>query len=224
MIETRYVVAALMTAALWVVGCSSEPKQMEPPEEGPKVEVGSHADSQAAERERTTAFGLPLPPRVEMFQHQSEDIATVLTDMDVVALGEFYRKNLVDYEVIRNGLHLRAVGLRSGMPQIRGFHLSGPRSYVRLEYTSQRIVPEKPESPEEVAEREARERARGSTRANVPGGGIKGSPVQLRLPSGELLAPGAKWGEPYTPKPGSPLHKEEFKSNWGKPFGEWQPG
>ena len=49
----------------------------------------------------------------------------------------------------------------------------------------------------------------------------KGAPVELTTRTGDLLAPGAKWYEPYTPPPGSPLDKPRYKGNFGTPFGKW---
>lgn len=51
---------------------------------------------------------------------------------------------------------------------------------------------------------------------------IKGEPVEIRTKDGELLAPGAKWGEPYTPPEGSPLHRPIYRHNFGRPFGDWR--
>ncbi|MEM1347757.1 MAG: hypothetical protein AAGI01_04310 [Myxococcota bacterium] len=213
--------AVVIAAALWIVGCDSEPKQPGAAQTAEAEEEVS-PESEAATRARKTAFGLPLPPRVTQFSQFGEDSAFVLTDMDTPQLEEFYRRNLVDYEVIRNGPQLRAVGLRTTMPEIRGRHLGGPRSYVRLEYRPQRVVPQR----EESAGRDAESGEPGDARPKDASRAKRfiGSPVLLRLPSGELLAPGAKWGEPYMPEPGTPLHKEEYKSNWGRPFGEWKPG
>ncbi len=51
---------------------------------------------------------------------------------------------------------------------------------------------------------------------------IKGEPVEITTDDGELMAPGAKWGEPYVPPEGSPLHQERFRHNFGRPFGDWR--
>lgn len=52
---------------------------------------------------------------------------------------------------------------------------------------------------------------------------LHGQPVELRTRDGEKLAPGAYWGEPYTPPEGSPLHQERLRHNFGEPFGDWRP-
>jgi hypothetical protein len=72
---------------------------------------------------------------------------------------------------------------------------------------------------------------RGESGGSSVGGGLggggsidrePGSPVELKTPDGDLLAPGARWGEPYTPPEGSPLDQPRFEANFGQPFGEWE--
>lgn len=183
--------------------------------------------------EEREAYGLPLPPTVDRVE-RTDTMVEVETSLSIDELASFYERKLTDYELFRLGeAKLEVVGLRSFMPAIRA-HQVGPLTTVT--YIPSREPPEPqqmsdtglPESePRESAPREVE-----SMRSRVlvgPGAGSAGlqsdrepgTPVEVRTEDGELLAPGAEWGEPYTPPPGSPLDKPRFESNFGLPFGEW---
>ena len=194
-------------------GSESENKQ----ESRQQTDVGAEAGEDLGKKR--SAFGLPFPPKVSGVL-RLEGSVEMTTRMSLPDLAEFYRTRLVDYEVLRPAKNkIRVIGLREFMPAIRG-HKFGPK--VTLFYFPSR---EKPEAPDvgtasadagptsTVADRQEEEPAE----PHQPG-----TPVRLKTPEGDLLAPGAKWGEPYTPPAGSPLHRPRYKSNFGKPLGEWQ--
>lgn len=178
---------------------------------------------------RGDAFGLPLPPRVQRIEER-EGIIFVETDLNTHNLHKFFKANLPsDYELlfVRDALHI--VGLKEFMPEARASYIAGPRSRIRILYRASRqrprpavdsvaaannkdVLAKKPHSI--VHKRPKRTYVRPK----------KGAPVDLRTPSGKLLAPGARWYEPYIPPKGSPMDRQEYRSNFGKPFGTWQPG
>lgn len=213
-------VGVLLCGVVWS-GCSSkDPVPKEPtPESSEEEEVGTER------RERQDAWGLPLPPRVLTIR-RTENYVRLTTDMTLAELEQFYNKHLIDYEVIITGGFLRAVSLRSGMPWVRATRPFGPRfplevSYVRPIRPPAFIVAED-EDPEDPKVKERVERAR-RARVEKLSGMSPGAPVLLKTGGGELLAPGAKWGVPYTPPEGSPLDKPEYRHNFGQPFGKWTP-
>ncbi|MFB6264300.1 MAG: hypothetical protein ABEL76_11855 [Bradymonadaceae bacterium] len=225
---------------LTIVGCDSpgddEGADTDRAEQTSDRDAGSGGDAGRAK----TAYGLPLPPSTEHVRRYDGSVE-VETRMSIDELVAFYRRRLVDYEILRpTKWKLRIVGLRDFMPSIRG-HEYGPLVY--LTYLPRRRRP-RPAPPRGSAEEEsAGEKGGRAEEADAPaesapstGGGSvestligpagqpheKGEPVRLKTPDGELLAPGAKWGEPYTPPEGSPLHKPMYRSNFGEPFGEWK--
>ncbi len=183
--------------------------------------------------QKREAYGLPLPPAVDRVE-RTDTMVEVETSLSVDELASYFERKLTDYEVFRLGdAKLEVVGLRSFMPAIRA-HQVGP--LTKVTYIPSREPPE----PKQMAdtgvggssERESALSEVGSTRSRVllgPSAGGSGpqparepgTPVEVRTEDGELLAPGAEWGEPYTPPPGSPLDKPRFESNFGLPFGEW---
>ncbi len=221
--ENRWIGGVLAVALCAVVmGCD---------EKKPSDSTNDLADDQVEETEeerqkrlRGEAFGLPLPPRVLEIVRQGNHIF-VKTDLKIKKLEEFYKKNLVDYEVIVVGSSMRAIPLREKMPWIRVSRPFGPRHPLHVTYIAADAVAPAPIvtrgpgalSEEEVVE-ELKKRQKPLPEPHVP---RRGQPVELRTPSGELLAPGARWGEPYTPPPGSPLDKPRNRYNFGVPFGEW---
>ena len=213
-------VGVLLCGAVWS-GCSSK-------EPAPKAPTQDSVDSEVKEeagRERQDAWGLPLPPRVLTIR-RTENQVRLTTDMTLAELEQFYNKHLIDYEVIITGGFLRAVSLRSGMPWIRATRPFGPRfplevSYVRPIKPPEFIIAED-EDPKDPKVKARVERAR-RARVEKLSKRSAGSPVLLKAGNGELLAPGAKWGVPYTPPEGSPLDKPEYRHNFGQPFGEWTP-
>lgn len=165
------------------------------------------------------AFGLPLPPRVHSISRRPDEVHAD-TRMTEVQAERFLKEALKDrdYEVIRTGWLTRAIPLRPLMPEVSATYPVSPRGLMRFTYRRARQVPHvvengvaRTKTKQEI--REERDRYNKSIQ--------KGMPVTLRTKDGRMLAPGAKWGEPYWPPEGSPLHTNEYKDNWGKPFGEW---
>ncbi len=186
----------------------------------------SQEDLKNSKRLRGDAFGLPLPPRVVDIVRQGDHIF-VKTDMRLKELEQFYNDNLVDYEVIVVGSSMRAIPLRDKMPWIRVSRPFGPRHPLHVTYIqADAVAPPPLQTPDgkplegEALRKELERRRKPLPTESVP---KRGKPVLLKTPSGELLAPGARWGEPYTPPPGSPLDKPENEYNFGLPFGQWQP-
>lgn len=181
-------------------------------------------------------YGLPLPPDVDRLE-RTDTMVEVETPLSVDQLQSYYERTLTDYEIFKLGEGtLEIVGLRSFMPAIRA-HQVGPlttMTYVpSREPPDPKAVPDAGSATEASAGSASASRGRrdlesrillGPGAGTAPGGGPDrepGTPVEVRTEDGELLAPGARWGEPYTPPPDSPLHKERFRSNFGLPFGEW---
>ena len=179
---------------------------------------------------RMDAFGLPLPPRVVRVHTRNEHYVIVETDMSIEDLAEFFKGSLKEHEVLKFSLRLHAVALKPGLPEIRASFRTGRRSNVLVRYRQRPFFEAgvDPNAKDSVMKGPIISGVRGTeggpvdTRGNMRRKPTKGSPVNLRTPSGELLAPGAKWYEPYYPPPGSPLYED--KSNWGRPFGTWDPG
>ena len=179
------------------------------------------ADDMSQHRE---AFGLPLPPKVKDV-HRLDDSVDVVTTMSLDELEAFYKSRLQDFEILRPPQRIRVLGLRDYQAEIYGRRFAGT---VQLHY---RKTPPKP--TDEKADDSGADDSKASSSTNStddrrasneskPTWKLRhGDPVTERTADGELLAPGARWGEPYTPPPGSPLHKKRFESNWGKPYGTW---
>lgn len=154
------------------------------------------------------AFGLPFPPDVQ-YVRKGPRFVEVGTNLSLEELERFFKGRLVDYEYLHpHQTQLRIIGLRAHMPQIRITNRSS-RQPIAVRYIEQFAA---------VAA-EAKTQAEPAEPAEEP---EKGDPVQIKMPDGKLLAPGARWGEPYTPPPTSPLYQERYRANFGKPFGEWQ--
>ncbi len=187
-------------------------KDEEPPAPAKQVE---EAAPQEAEEPRDPllslrqAFGLPIPPEV-VHVRQTDQLVHVETKLKIAEVREFFESRLVDFEFIDHGPYrFEAVGLRSGMPSI---FVTYRRASLPTVVRYQAAPPPK-KSVEERAEiarktREARE---------------KGKPVTETMPDGTPMAPGAVWGKPYTPPPGSPLDQPRYRANFGKPWGTWVP-
>lgn len=218
----------VFVAALVAMGCDGERSS-----DGRADAAGQTADEQTdasggesdGAENRRSAYGLPFPPRVHGVGERSSSVE-VATRMKLDPLEEFFRTRLVDYEILRpEENRIRVVGLREYMPEIRG-HRYGP--FTTLNYFRERQKPEKPGASEGDSDAGV-ERAGASQGNEAAGGGGSsgpsrqpGEPVRLRTSDGDLLAPGAKWGEPYTPPEGSPLDRPRYEANFGEPFGEWQ--
>lgn len=225
----------LGVCSLWLVvglgaGCDREAPSKEADvgereTSSPDVDTGTDAgDDEVGKR---SAFGLPFPPKVRGVGRY-DDAVEVTTEMDLEELAEFYKTRLVDYEILKPGDdRLKVVGLREFMAEIEG-HRYGPVTTLRYYPGEQKVGgPDVGGSDQADGTAVVESRESGGSEA---GGGLRGageidrergSPVELRTPDGELLAPGARWGEPYTPPDGSPLDHPRFESNFGKPFGEW---
>lgn len=185
------------------------------------------APSPLPEPAKRDVFGVPLPPRVRAMS-KNENYVWVETDMKISALEKYYRDALAgqDFEVIRINETLRIVGLRPFMAVVKAAYIRGPRTYVRMIFMPARTVEDRREASkvaqgEDATTQKAR-RSREAAQAALPSQ-APGEPVLLKTSSGELLAPGAKWGEPYYPPKNSPMDTPAMKHNWGKPFGQWMP-
>lgn len=150
-------------------------------------------------------FGIPVPPQAFSHFTLSNDEA-ILTKLSLQQVENFYKKNLVDFEVIRQDKRVFVVGLRT-------FMASAQVSYYTTRSDAAVIVqfkkPQKYLNPPKYKD----------GKIIMP---KKGDKVELLTSDGKLLAPGATWFEPYTPPVGSPLHKPRYQSNWGTPFGKWK--
>ncbi len=164
--------------------------------------------------EQRSAFGLPFPPQVAAVR-RFDDAVEVDTPMSVEELAKFFRARLVDYEILKpgdDGRAIRIIGLREYMASIEG------DAHGSITYLTYLPAPPDPE-PQRVDTGVASKHEASSDESNVSASdGLDPSSLE---PSSDI-APGAEPGEPYTPPPDSPLHRPRYKSNFGKPFGEWQ--
>lgn len=181
----------------------------------------------APPEEPREAFGLPFPPEVTHIKR--EPIAVrVSTPMTFEALQEFFTLRLPEYEFVRTNHSVHGLPLYSYLPEIFIFGRGGHRrGYRVVEYRVPRAWYHgdgKLEGADEKTLAMAQE-TRKVVRSWVDPGDSRepGQPVTLRSHDGELLAPGAKWGEPYVPPVGSYYHTERNRSNFGRPFGQWHP-
>lgn len=205
---------ALTVSAL--SACRDDPPSAPPP----TPEVVQEVEPRQEER---SVFGVPLPPRVRSVSRQPHEV-WVETDMNIDALERFYREELkrTDFEVVRVLNSLRIIGLRPMTALVRASYIRGNRSNVRMLFVPSHQLnvranaaqEEQADAPEEKTKVR---RVRSSSQD-------EGKPVELKTPDGKLLAPGAVWGKPYYPPPGTPLHKREFEVNWGLPLEKWQGG
>lgn len=203
-----------------VAGCTdgespeSAQKQVEQKASGDATEGAGDEDGGSGKR---SAFGVPFPPKVGTVVRRNSSVK-VTTEMDLDQIEQFFKTRLQDFEILRPAPNkIRVVGLYEYMPAVRG-HQYGSASI--LFYRGGRKKPEPSErrsGRSEDAESESADRVESDQREREPG-----TPVRLKTDDGELLAPGAKWGEPYEPPPGTPLHKPRYRANWGKPIGEWR--
>lgn len=208
--------------SLLALGACERDQDSSPDAATPAAPAQTSARELAAQRERADAFGLPLPPRVLTIK-RSKYRVTLTTDMSLAELELFFRKALPDHEVFRVSGTVTAVPLRDTLPRIKAKRSHGPLYPREVTYditpdikdTVQvyMATPSKSKDPR----RDLKEaRVISTTKAPTPG-----MPVTTRTASGALLAPGAVWGEPYTPPPNSPLHSERNRYNFGRPYGDW---
>lgn len=185
--------------------------------------------------DRREAFGLPFPPEV-LYVRDDGNKVRVQTDMSLQELKDYLKARLTDYEILDPGHEIRAVGLRDYMPQLYAYRYADRTHIVYMEPDRSEDDEQETEGDDdrEESERDDGEGDRGDRRARAarrrpeprPGSKPtaerkKGEPVRDTNEDGERIAPGARWGEPYTPPEGSPLDKKRFESNFGKPYGEW---
>lgn len=149
------------------------------------------------------AYGLPFPPEV-LSVRQGSSFIEVGTKLSVSDLEKFFKGRLVDYEFVRpspNDMHI--IGLRSTMPRIL-VTARGVRDPVAVRYVQQIGALERQKAPVQAQPKPK-----------------PGQRVETTLGDGRQLAPGAVYGQPYTPKPGDPLYSERHRANFGKPYGQW---
>ncbi|MGM0557980.1 MAG: hypothetical protein ACQEVA_16460 [Myxococcota bacterium] len=220
---SKIILIAAISVSMTLVGCGgceSEEATDESSKQAQQDQDGATDEDEKDMAKNREAYGLPLPPQVSSVRRDSDQVR-VVTTMTLDELAEFYESRLQDYEVLRPPQRIEVLGLRSYMPEVQGHRFAGT---VRLLYTYERDPDSDEASAEEGDDGKAGslDEAQAKKEQTRPLHKRKrGEPVMDRTSDGELLAPGAKWGEPYTPPPGSPLHKDRYKSNWGKPYGEW---
>lgn len=228
---TAYIVFAMVVASLGLVSACQE--EGEPDLEEPVVDEVVDEESGDEEETLDRAFGLPVPPDASTI-YEGDTRVRVATDMDLGELEEFFIEHVVDIEVVVDGGRLDTVPLRPHSPTADARHQSrsDTDSPVVINYRpptdpakeDRQILPIGGEEDDDEDGAEAVS----SHSANTPGqrpdwlDDAKGEPVELRTDDGELLAPEAKWGEPYTPPEGSPLDDPRFEHNYGRDFGDWR--
>jgi hypothetical protein len=163
------------------------------------------------------AFGLPLPPEV-MSVVSGPHAVTVKTPLDLDELENFFKSRLVDFEILRPRAKIQIIGLHEGSPQINGiFFWARNGGYTQLEYRAGRP---------EIKDTDTTQKQAGQNVARTrhqPRKRVAGTAVTEKTPDGVDLAPDARYGKPYTPPKGSPLHRQDNRANFGKPYGEWIP-
>lgn len=199
-------IAALVALSI-ASGCKEDapPAPVAPPAEEPAVAEADAGEEVHPLMQMRQAYGLPFPPEVR-YVSQGPDYVEVGTMLSVDELEKFFRARVVDYEFIRPNKHeLRLIGLHSTMPRVH-VNKRAPNIPIAVRYL------------EQSASRDAARQAQaGAAPQERP---VPGQPVRLKLGDKEL-APGAVYGEPYTPQPGDPLYQDRYRANFGKPFGKW---
>ncbi|MFW5966966.1 MAG: hypothetical protein ACOCV2_05575 [Persicimonas sp.] len=237
----RLVVFALAALAIGcLVGCGSCSDSDDKEESGAEErDAGQQADGESAADEmeqRRQAFGIPFPPSVLHVRDEGKKVH-VQTDMSLDELEDFYEARLTDYEVLNSGSDLRVIGLREYMASVHAYRYAGRTQVVHFAPEGGGARAEKSSDDDSSGDRRGQQAGRDDdqkARSGSSGTGRsaragskpiskrkKGEPVMDRTADGERLAPGARWGEPYTPPEGSPLDQKRFESNFGKPYGEW---
>jgi hypothetical protein len=193
-------------------GCSEEkaPETGSEPEQHAKSEADDSAPDAGFDYDRLI-FGLPMPPNVVGLIENEHEVR-IKVRMSLGEVGEFFEQNLVDFEILHPRDRIRAIGLREYLPEVYAYPY-GPFSFV--------VYSRGKWKPAEDAPSDEDQKAAPTVSAPDPTSYEKGDPILERTADGRLLAPGARWGEPYTPPPGSPLDKLHFRSNFGKPYGQW---
>jgi hypothetical protein len=225
----------LLVVLTVMVGCRSGEEPEPQVEIEPEEEVVEEDDEDARHREEVSElYGLPMPPDYFHVQRQNYRIR-VSTDLDVEEVAEFFEDHAVDAEVFRSGGRIEVLPLRSQSGRATAYNYGGRNGYTVIDY---RRPPDRAraqaQEPEQEQERSAEEiRVASMTREDAEPVPItqpqlpvwvaqkKGEPVEARDDQGNLIAPGARWGEPYIPPEGSPLHNERYRHLWGRPYGAW---
>lgn len=224
-----------MIIVLMMLGVAAGCRDSEPPaplkDDAPDTSASARTQVEPEPRE---VFGLPLPPdyvdRIEI----SETMVTVHTRMTLEELSAFFRSRLVDYEYVEMSRRIRAVPLRPHSPSLELYNLPGRGGQVVVDYHAAPDIAAREHVEAQAIDAIAKgdpqlELAVERARKQTPQGerapwlsALRGKRVELRTAEGELLAPGAVWGEPYTPPVGSPLYGEQNRENFGRPFGDWR--
>ncbi len=203
-------------------GCSdcSESKPAPPPKTVKKdADAKDMSEDAKSIQDLREAFGVSLPPEV-IRVYRADSYVRVETRLKLKDVKSFYESKLVDYELIEHRRQLRFIGLRDFMPEIKATQMAWKApTVIVIRKRESTISLEEPKKEEKRPKTEVI--VSGADKKLYVGKYEKGSPVMLKTPEGELLAPGARWGEPYVPPEGTPLHKTRYKSHFGKPFGEW---
>lgn len=214
----RPVGALLLLGALLSAGACKGDSKKEDDTAPPVTAAEKSADTPAPEAEVAEpdpydrlAFGLPLPPNTVGLT-EDEQTVRIQVRMSLPEVGAFFEKNFVDFEVLYAHDEVRAVGLRNYMPRVHAYPY-GKRTFVV--YTRAKL------KPDEVKAAAQKAKAQNIPTPQEIANYKKGDPIRERTPDGRLLAPGARWGEPYTPPPGSPLDTVHYRSNFGLPYGQW---
>ncbi|MFP4598273.1 MAG: hypothetical protein ACOC9W_04535 [Persicimonas sp.] len=221
-------VALLVGSGFGLAGCGGCGSDSEESSDDEQAQQDSQ-DEQAPEEERAEvrreAYGLPFPPSVLSIRDRQQKVL-VETDMSLDQLEAFFEARLTDYELIEPRHQLRAVGLRDYMPQLYAY--ASGRRRTTVVYLPAADAPEEADDDTAQAANDpssdnAKKRTTSKRPSNFtpPSQRRKGEPVTDLTDDGQPLAPGARWGEPYTPPKGSPLHQKRFESNFGKNYGEW---
>lgn len=233
--QRRVLLALLVAVTVVVSGCRSSEEPDPDPEES--VEEVEEQESASAEAKPRDVFGLPLPPEYIAIRKE-EYRARVTTKMSLEDLEAFFDSRLSEHETLLTNRNLEIVPLRPHLPRASASRFGGRRSNVIVTYLMpadiseiQARPPISDDEPQQgdrviIAGRDA-EDPRPGQRPQIGErpdwlDDLQGQPVNLRTDDGELLAPGARWGEPYIPPEGSPLHTRGNEPNFGRPFGDWR--
>ncbi len=232
----RVAATALMLSV--VVACSSgDDGEADEPDVVDQAEH-SEADDPSGESDEEI-FGLPVPSDYRRIQDGQRRVKiTVHRSFDDIE--DFFRDRVVDYEIVRLENAIRLEPLRPHSPQVTISRYAGDRSPLLIDYRRDRSpaervrrnLPGTGDDDADEADESDRQAAGSSADAGPQPYGpnhaewldqVRGEPVELETSDGEKIAPGARWGEPYTPPEGSPLDSPEFRHNHGRRFGDWQP-
>lgn len=226
----------LLGVSIALTGCRGD-TESELPDRGltPQEEVTEPRDLSEARE----AFGLPLPPEVISVRRTDQRVRAT-TNLSMQELREFFEARLIDYEILHVGARLEILPLRPHSSKATAYYFLGNRSHIVVEYfpppdlaeqervaefskmVVARMEEQAAENPQFRRDKPRRERVQTHHDQPLWVESLYGEPVELRTPDGELLAPGARWGQPYTPPEGSPLHSSRNRHNFGRPFGDWK--